>query len=129
MTSFTRIFYAVLGYFLILNSQAKGENLVLDRELAAKLIAEASQTRVKEITVGPMQAVDSKIDSSTTTTSGICVIYIAPVIENGGRRRTVQNRTFFYDKEWGWYLYAIEAVRGGDAIDVVSETKGRIELR
>lgn len=129
MRSHSRVILALLGMFLVTLSQAQAENPALKRELATKLIAEANQIRAEEIKVGPMQAVDTKIDSSTTVTSGVCVTFIAPVIENGGRRRTLQNRTFFYDEEWGWYLFAVETVRGGDAIDVVSETKGRFELR
>ncbi len=128
MTSFARAFLALAGYLFLLNSQAKGGE-ILERELASKLIAEANQIREQEITIGPMQVVDRKVDSSTTVKGGICVTFIAPVIENGGRRRTVQTRTFYYDADWGWYLFAIETVRGGDAIDVVSETKGRLELR
>ena len=114
--------------FFSSQAQAEGDNS-LSRALAAELIAEANQIRENEITVGPMQEVQRKLDGSTTALGGICATFIAPVIENGGRRRTVQTRTFFYDADWGWYLYAIETVRGGDAIDVVSQNKGRIELK
>ena len=129
MRNHSRVILAVLGGFWATFSQAQAENPSLSRKVAIQLIAEANQIRAEEIKVGPIQVVDTKIDSSTTSTSGVCVTFIAPVIENGGRRRTLQSRTFFYDKEWGWYLYAIETIRGGDAIDVVSETKGRMELR
>ncbi|YCM45116.1 hypothetical protein V2O64_03660 [Verrucomicrobiaceae bacterium 227] len=101
----------------------------LSRELAAKLIAEANQIRANEVAIGPMHVVERKLDSSTVATGGICVTFVAPRIVEGGRRREVQVRTFFHDVEWGWYLYAIETIRGGEAIDVVSETKGRFEVR
>ena len=101
----------------------------LTRELAAKLIAEANQIRANEIAIGPMHQVDRKLDTSTVARGGICVTFVAPRIVEGGRRREVQVRTFFHDVDWGWYLYAIETIRGGEAIDVVSETKGRFEVR
>lgn len=130
MTAPVRTILALLGYLILLDSQAKAApGPSLGRELAVKLVAEANQIREKEVTVGPMQVVDQKVDKTTTVKGGICVTFIAPVIENGGRRRTVQTRTFFYDADWGWYLFAVETVRGGDAIDVVSERKGRFELR
>jgi hypothetical protein len=129
MTPVERVFLAIFGFVVMFSSQAKAENPALERELAVKLIAEANQIRDSEITIGPMQVVDRKVDSSTTVKGGICVTFIAPVIENGGRRRSVQTRTLYYDADWGWYLFAVEKVRGGDAIDVVSEHKGRIELR
>ena len=129
MTAPARLILALLGFFLALSSQSFGANPALERPLAAKLIAEANQIRQNEVTVGPMQLADRAVDQATTVKGGICVTFIAPVIENGGRRRTVQTRTFYYDAEWGWYLFAVETVRGGDAIDVVSQHKGRIELR
>jgi len=129
MTAPARLILALLGSLLAFSSQGFGANPALERPLAAKLIAEANQIRENEVTVGPMQSADRVIDRSTTVKGGICVTFIAPVIQNGGRRRSVQTRTFFYDAEWGWYLFAVETVRGGDAIDVVSQHKGRIELR
>jgi hypothetical protein len=116
---------ALLGLLLGFSAQAQD----LDRLLAAKLIAEANQIREAEVTVGPLQVAERKIDGSTTVTGAICVTFIAPVIQNGGRRRTIQTRTFFYDPEWGWYLFALESERGGDVIDLVSQHKGRIILR
>ena len=124
------LFYA---YFLLLISSAvpvlADNGPTLSRELAAKLIAEANQIRANEVAIGPMHVVERKLDSSTVATGGICVTFVAPRIVEGGRRREVQVRTFFHDVEWGWYLYAIETIRGGEAIDVVSETKGRFEVR
>ena len=102
---------------------------ILSRELAAKLIAEANQIRANEVAIGPMHVVERKLDSTTVATGGICVTFVAPRIVEGGRRREVQVRTFFHDVDWGWYLYAIETIRGGEAIDIVSETKGRFEIR
>lgn len=128
MTAPFRTILALLGYLFLLNSQADAAPR-LEREVVAKLVAESNQIRQNEITVGPMQEIERIMDETTTVKGGICVTFIAPVIQNGGRRRTVQTRTFFYDEEWGWYLFAVETVRGGDAIDVVSEKKGRIELR
>ncbi len=128
MTAPVRTMLALLGYFLLLNSQAEAAP-GLERELVAKLVAEANQIRQNEITIGPMQEVERMMDETTTVKGGICVTFIAPVIENGGRRRTVQTRTLFYDSERGWYLFAVETVRGGEAIDVASEKKGRIGLR
>ena len=79
--------------------------------------------------MGPLQVAERKVDGATTVTGGICVTFIAPVIKDGGRRRTLQTRTFFYDPEWGWYLFALETERGGDVIDLVSQHKGRLVLR
>ena len=118
---------ALLGLILGISARAQAQDL--DRELAATLIAEANQIRVSEITVGPLQAAERKIDQATILKGAVCVTFIAPVIENGGRRRKVQTRTFFYDSEWGWYLFAVEDGRGGDVIDVVSQHKGRMILR
>lgn len=101
----------------------------LERALVAKLLAEANQVREREVTVGPMQAVQEQIDRTATATGGVCVTFIAPVFEAGRRVRTVQKRIFYFDEEWGWYLFAIEDLRGGDGIDVVSERKGRMVLR
>lgn len=116
---------ALLG--LIFGMSARGQSL--EREVAASLIAEANQIREKEVTVGPMLAAERKIDQTTTLTGAICVTFIAPVIENGGRPRKVQTRTFFYDPEWGWYLYSVENDLRGAAIDIVSQHRGRIVLR
>jgi len=130
MTASVRLMLSLLEFVLVFSSQAHAANSQLKRELAAKLIAESNQIREKEVTVGPMKVVDRQLeDEITTVKGGICVTFIAPLIGNGGRRRTIQTRTFFYDSEWGWYLFALETVRGGDAIDVVSQHKGRIELR
>ncbi len=119
---------SIAALALILSVLA-GQAEPLDREIASKLIAEAEQIRVAEVTVGPMHQVQRKIDGSTTSTDGICVTFVALKLTDGIRRRTIQYRTFFYDAEWGWYLYAIETIRGGDQIDVVSQQKGRFELR
>ena len=129
MTTPARLMLAFLGFILAFSSLAQAAIPRLERELAAKLIAEANQIRKKEITIGPLQEIERKVDDTTTVKGGVYVTFIAPVIENGGRRRTVQTRTFFYDANWGWYLFAVETVRGGDAIDVVSQHKGRMELR
>lgn len=101
----------------------------LERPLVAKLIAEANQIRESEVTVGPMQAVQEEIGKALTTTNGVCVTFIAPVIADGRRVRRVQKRLFYHDEEWGWYLFAIEGFRGGEGIDLVSELKGRVILR
>ena len=130
MNTLFRQFFVVLA---VLSSSASSvlanEEPVLSRELAAKLIAEANRVRPTEVAIGPMHAVERKLDSTTVATGGICVTFVAPRIVEGGRRREVQVRTFFHDVDWGWYLYAIEAMRGGEAIDIVSETKGRFEVR
>lgn len=121
-----------LGFVLFLISLASAfadAGPPLTRELAAKLIAEANQIRANEIAIGPMHEVQRSLDSTTVATGGICVTFVAPRIVNGGRRREVQVRTFFHDPDWGWYLYAIETIRGGEAIDIVSEVKGRFEIR
>ena len=120
-----RLFVVLVG-FLFVNVAVSQE---LKRDVAAKLISEANQVRSSEVTVGPMHSVDRKLDESTTLLNGVCVTFIAPVIDEGRRRRLSQTRTFFYDEEWGWYLYAVEEGRGGDQIDIVSEKKGRIVLR
>ena len=129
MTSFDRVFVALFGFVVLFASVAEAAIPPLERAVAAKLIAEANQIRENEVTVGPMQTAERKVADSTTVTGGICVTFIAPKIENGGRRRIVQTRTFFYDEEWGWYLFATEVIRGGEAIDVVSQFKGRMQLR
>jgi len=112
-------------------ASAAGQELrpKLERELVAKLIAVANQVRANEVTVGPMQAVDEKIGPTSVATGGLCVTFIAPVIEEGRRVRQVQKRFFYYDDDWGWYLFAIETLRGGEGVDVVSEREGRMILR
>lgn len=130
MNYFLRPVFVVFWVILtILSPLQAGEDPVLSRELAAKLIAEANLVRPTEVAIGPMHEVDRKLDTSTVAKGGICVTFVAPRIVNGGRRREVQFRTFFYDREWGWYLYAIETIRGGEAIDIVSEKNGRFEVR
>lgn len=116
---------------LFLTGMAKGQNggPLLDRELAAKLIAMANQVRVPEVTVGPMLPVDQKIASTLNATSGVCVHFIAPLPESGRRVRTAQKRVLYYDEEWGWYMYSIENLRGGDGIEIVSQRKDRFMLR
>ena len=103
----------------------------LTREIAVKIIAEAEQIRASEVAVGPLQRVERKIDDKTTATGGICATFIAPIIskESGIRRRTVQYRTFFWDDDWGWYLFAVGPERGGAGIDVISQYKGRFLMR
>ncbi len=128
MKTFTRLFVLVVALNFTSSAFAREKN-ALTRTVAAKIISEANQVRNNEVNIGPMQKVDRKLDKSTTAKEGVCVTFIAPVIKNGGRRREVQTRTFFWDNEWGWYLYAIETVRGGEAIEVVSELKGRFEMR
>lgn len=130
MNSFLGPCVVVFTFLSILILPADGgEKPILTRELAAKLIAEANLVRPTEVAVGPMHVVERKLDSATVATEGLCVTFVAPRIVNGGRRREVQVRTFFYDREWGWYLYAIETIRGGEAIDIVSEKNGRFEVR
>lgn len=116
---------AILG--LVFFSGAGAQQI--SRELAAELIGEANQILSADITIGPIHNVERKIDPSTTLLGGVCVTFIAPEIKDGRRRRVTLTRTFFYDKEWGWYLYGFEPDRGGDVIDIVIQHKGRIILR
>jgi hypothetical protein len=116
------------GYFRFFLSSGAGAQQI-SRELAAELIAEANQIRSADITIGPIHSVERKMDTTTTLLGGVCVTFIAPEIKDGRRRRVTLTRTFFYDKEWGWYLYALETDRGGDIIDIVSQHKGRLILR
>lgn len=112
---------------LVFSSGAVAQQI--SRDLAAELISEANQIRQAEITIGPIHPVERKMDATTTLLGGVCVTYIAPEIMDGRRRRVTMTRTFFYDKEWGWYLYALETDRGGDIIDIVSQHKGRLILK
>ncbi len=116
---------AIFGLVFASGAGAQG----ISRELAADLIAEANQIRAADVTIGPIHNVERKMDPSTTLLGGVCVTFIAPEIKDGRRRRVTMTRTFFYDKEWGWYLYALETDRGGDVIDIVSQHKGRLILR
>jgi hypothetical protein len=130
MNALLRLFFVVL--VVSVSSAAPvlaNDGPVLSRELAAKLIAEANLIRPNEVAIGPMHVVERKLDATTVATGGVCVTFVAPRIVEVGRRREVQVRTFFYDVEWGWYLYAIETIRGGEAIDIVSEHKNRFEIR
>jgi hypothetical protein len=130
MNALSRLFFVVSAVLVASMAPiSANDGPVLSRELAAKLIAEANQIRADEVAIGPMHVVERKLDSSTVATGGVCVTFVAPRIVEGGRRREVQVRTFFHDADWGWYLYAIETIRGGEAIDVVSEAKGRFEVR
>ena len=130
MNALSRLFFVVSAVLVASMAPiSANDGPVLSRELAAKLIAEANQIRADEVAIGPMHVVERKLDSSTVATGGVCVTFVAPRIGEGGRRRKVQVRTFFHDADWGWYLYAIETIRGGEAIDVVSEAKGRFEVR
>ena len=121
----------LLTLFALLLTSLAGRSEPLTREIAVKIIAEAEQIRVNDIAVGPLQQVERKIDGQTTATNGICATFIAPLIskETGIRRRTVQYRTFFWDDEWGWYLFAVGPERGGAGIDVISQYKGRFLMR
>ena len=56
MTLRSSLLTALLGLILGISARAQAQDL--DRELAAKLIAEANQIRVPEITVGPLQTVE-----------------------------------------------------------------------
>ena len=130
MNALLRLFFVVLA--VLVSSAAPvlaNDGPVLSRELDAKLIAEANLIRPNEVAIGPMHVVERKLDATTVATGGVCVTFVAPRIVEVGRRREVQVRTFFYDVEWGWYLYAIETIRGGEAIDIVSEHKNRFEIR
>jgi len=118
-----------LALFALFLSSFAAQAEPLDRTVAAKLIAEAEQIRVNEVVVGPLQKVHRQIDQQTTATTGVCATFIAPKVSDGIRRRMVQYRTFYYDADWGWYLYAVTSARGGDKIDVVSQHKGRFHLR
>jgi ribosomal protein S18 acetylase RimI-like enzyme len=125
MRSRSYLLAAILG--LVFSSGAGAQQI--SRELAAELIAEANQIRSADITIGPIHSVERKMDTTITLLGGVCVTFIAPEIKDGRRRRVTLTRTFFYDKEWGWYPYALETDRGGDVIDIVSQHKGRLILR
>jgi len=114
----------LMGCFVQL---AQGQELT--RELVAQLAATAVEVRVKEVTVGPMLDVDQTLADGVVATKGKCVIFIAPRQIDGSRRRSIFYRTFFHDANWGWYLYAEKTVRGGDAIQIVSEHMGIVELK
>lgn len=129
MKILSRAFVVVLLFLMVGLSGAQEGRPRLVRSLVAKLIAEANQIRESEVTVGPMQAVQEEIGKALTTTDGVCVTFVAPVIEDGRRVRRVQKRLFYHDEDWGWYLFAIEGFRGGEGIDLVSERKGRVILR
>ncbi|MGJ8697227.1 MAG: hypothetical protein ACSHYF_12990 [Verrucomicrobiaceae bacterium] len=106
---------------------AQGQGL--SREVAAKLIAEAEQAVEREITVGPIHPVERKLAEGTVATEAMCVAFLSPKVVGQTRRRVVSYRTFYHDREWGWYLYAVREIRGGEVIEVVSETKGCFELK
>lgn len=129
MTILSRACVVVFLFFMADLAGAQEGRPRLARALVAKLIAEANQIRESEVTVGPMQAVQEEVGKALTTTDGVCVTFVAPVIEDGRRVRRVQRRLFYHDEDWGWYLFAIEGFRGGEGIDLVSERKGRIILR
>ncbi len=101
----------------------------LTRELAVKLIAEANQIRASKVTVGPIHGMEKKVDGSTKILGGVRVTFIAPARNVVGDRRVIQKRMFYYDKEWGWYLYAEDRDRKGEFLDIVSQHKGRFDLR
>lgn len=114
----------LMGCFVQL---AQGQELA--RELAAQLAATAVEVRLKEVTVGPMIDVDQTLANGVVATKGKCVIFIAPKQIDGSRRRSIFYRTFFHDADWGWYLYEEKTVRGGDAIQLVTENMGIVELK
>ncbi|MFW2385499.1 MAG: hypothetical protein ACN4GG_06705 [Akkermansiaceae bacterium] len=101
----------------------------LSREVAMKIIADAEQVRANEVTIGPMHEVDRTLANGTVARDGVCVTFICPKVVDGTTRRVISFRTFYHDAEWGWYLYATKTVRGGEVIDVVSETKGSFQLK
>ena len=101
----------------------------LEREVAVRLIADAEQVRASEVTIGPMHEVDRTLANGTVARDGVCVTFIFPRVVDGTTRRVISYRTFYYDSNWGWYLYATKTVRGGEVIDVVSETKGSFQLK
>ena len=63
------------------------------------------QGQGREVTVGLIIPVDEKIGHTLNATSGICVHFIAPAPDSGLRVGTAQKRVFYYDEEWGWYMY------------------------
>ena len=99
------------------------------RILIVKLLSDAEQVRENEITVGPIHTVDRKLAKGTTTMGGVCVTFILSRIIDSKRRRVVDYRTLYHDADWGWCLYAKRDIPGGEAIDVVSETKGSVQLK
>jgi len=119
---------ALFGMFLLMFTGLQASPS-LSRELATRLVAEAEQVREKEVSVGPMQKVQTRLKFGAVATEGICVTFIATKVVENTKRRVVCARTLYYDAEWGWYTYAIEDVRGGERLDIVSEHVGRFELR
>ncbi|MEJ6831023.1 MAG: hypothetical protein QNK61_12600 [Akkermansiaceae bacterium] len=87
------------------------------------------EVRPKEVTVGPIHDVEQTLEPGTVATKEKCVVFIAPKQVGGNRRRSIFYRTFYYDQTWGWYLYSQKDIRGGDAIQVVSQNEGVFELR
>jgi len=118
---------ALLGFVFLLISSASAQ--VLTREVAAKLIAEYEQIRLKEVAVGPMLKVEKRSKNGVITTGGIQVKYIATKVVNSLRRRTACEMIFHHDAEWGWYAYFQEQLSGRDRFYVISEKEGNFEVR
>jgi hypothetical protein len=126
-------FSVLFGWLLLAGAapaqEGNEEGVRLTRELAAEMIAIADRVRKTEVTVGPMIPVDENFGNGLTATGGICVSFIAPKFKEGRRVRIAQKRVIYFDEEWGWYMYSVENLRGGQGFDIVTQDKKRIVLR
>jgi hypothetical protein len=117
----------LLAAFSIGLAQAQDEPDPLNRKLATRLIAEffeigESEIRLAYIIEGKVKRKDFETDR------GAEVVYIRAVIEEGRRRRLVQNIRFLHDRVLGWFLQEIVQENGRNYIDICSEYEGRIRI-
>ncbi len=101
----------------------------LDPKDAAELIAGMIEERSGQIEIALIIAGTRREDQVFEAAQARRVVAIHPVNVDGRRRRQVCKYDFFWSPDYGWFHWRIGAERGGEVVEVWSETRGAIVVK
>lgn len=109
-------------------AQAAEPTVELNAAMVLKLLALESENRTEPPVVALIQEGKQK-DGDYEVEHVRRVVMMGSVTEGGGRVRRSLTRHFFWNEEQGWHLWECRRERGGEAIWIWSEKKGRQVIR
>ena len=120
----------VLGVLLVgMGGVSAGERRALSEELAQKLIAQEAEILPGKVTVAVVLQGQARLGEDFETDDAARVVFLWNRTVEGRRVRRVEERTFFWNEKYGWFFYFPSKPRGGEAVDICSETEGVVRVR
>lgn len=101
----------------------------LDPKVAAELIGGMIEERSGQIEIALIIAGTRREDKVFEAAQARRVVAIHPVNADGRRRRQVCKYDFFWSPDYGWFHWRTGEQRGGEVVEVWSETRGAIVIK